>query len=495
MTMPETTARASRRAPILVVVIVLVAAGVAAGRAHAVRAPRAAAPVDAAQLPRGRALSTAWYCPGLPASFPVRQQTLSLSNLGPGDADAVVTVQPDNGAAPVVRTVTVPHDSVRTFDRASLSKAPGPLVVEPFSSDVVVQSGLESDDALDQVTCADSAGTHWYFAAGTTARGVSQWLVLDDPFATDARVDVAIRTESGLTLLPDLQGLDVPGRTRVVVPIHDQAVRRKRVSVEVHAVLGRVVASQTLQFAAASGTPGVAATLGALAPSGRWWFADGYTFPDASQWVALSVLGPLDAHVTVQALVGSGGIVPPVALTVPGEGTSWVQVGGCERLEAGCLHVPAKTGYQIQLQSDRRVPILAQTLSRFGDQQTALGATTSTGSTVAATRWVIPRTHARAERTPTPGTNPGTSIWLMNAGGRPAEVSVEVVRGGTVERPAALQHVTIAPSSRLGLPARTLGAAGGEDAAVVITSDQPIFAESTIYARRDASRAPGIPDR
>jgi hypothetical protein len=31
--------------------------------------------------------------------------------------------------------------------------------------------------------------------------------------------------------------------------------------------------------------------------------------------------------------------------------------------------------------------------------------------------------------------------------------------------------------------------------AVVITSDVPIFAESTIYADNDATRAPGIPER
>ena len=46
------------------------------------------------------ALSTAWYCPGLPASFRTRDQTLTLSNLGSVDADAVVTVQPDGGAEP-----------------------------------------------------------------------------------------------------------------------------------------------------------------------------------------------------------------------------------------------------------------------------------------------------------------------------------------------------------------------------------------------------------
>ena len=33
------------------------------------------------------------------------------------------------------------------------------------------------------------------------------------------------------------------------------------------------------------------------------------------------------------------------------------------------------------------------------------------------------------------------------------------------------------------------------DAAVVVRSDVPIFAESTIYTARGATRAPGIPSR
>src|SRR5436190_8663965 len=100
----------------------------------------------------------------------------------------------------------------------------GPLVVEPFSSEIVVSAGLETGDALTAVPCASTAGTNWYFAAGTTVRGVSQWLVLEDPFAADARVDVTLRTETGLQLLPSLSGLDVPRRSRGVIPIQDEPV-------------------------------------------------------------------------------------------------------------------------------------------------------------------------------------------------------------------------------------------------------------------------------
>ncbi|HTD50186.1 MAG TPA: DUF5719 family protein [Acidimicrobiia bacterium] len=497
------TTREPRRALILAVVVAALVAGLVAGRSHVSSVGPPVVPVDASQRPNVGALSTAWYCPGLPASFPTADQTLTLSNVGPVDADAVVTVQPDNGAAPIVRLVTVPHDSVRTFDRASLAELsappsraavatgaslpPGPVIVEPFSPDVVVEAGAETANELDPVPCATTPATDWYFAAGTTVRGVSQWLILDDPYSTDARVDVTLRTDTGLQQLPGLQGIDVPGRSRVVVALHDQDVRQARVAVQVHADVGRVVAAQTLQFQAASGPSGLATSIGALAPSSQWRFTDGHTVAGASQWVAITDLSPLGVQVDVQAIVASRSIVSPVVLSVPTGVVSWVQIGGCTHLQTDCLAVPANTTFGLEAQADGNAPIVAQTLSRFGTARDALGATTSMGSTVPARSWVVARTRVIDERS--------TSISIMNNGISAAHVSVKVVSGGTVDRPPAFAAVTIAPNARDGLPADLAGTNNRQDAAVVISSDVPVFVESTISAQRDATRAPGIPSR
>ena len=67
----------------------------------------------------------------------------------------MITVQPDNQAPQITRGVRVPHDTVRTFSRASLAEVSGtgepasstgnvkalpagPIVVESFSPDVVM---------------------------------------------------------------------------------------------------------------------------------------------------------------------------------------------------------------------------------------------------------------------------------------------------------------------------------------------------------------------
>jgi hypothetical protein len=264
-------------------------------------------------------------------------------------------------------------------------------------------------------------------------------------------------------------------------------VRQERVAVEVHAAVGRVVASQTLAFTSAAGQPGVATALGALAPSSSWWFADGKAIPHSVQHVAVTDLGVIDAQVVVQALIGSQGIVNPVQLTVPSGQASWVQIGGCARNAKDCLAVPANTGFELTVQSTGRVPIVAQTLSQYSDTGTALGATTAMGSITPAHEWVIPRTRAENPKS--------ASIVLLDTGVTPAHVSVQVVHDGVVDRPTRLQNFSIAAGARSVLPSGLSGVTRPVDTAVVITSDVPIFAESTIYARRDATRSAGIPTR
>jgi hypothetical protein len=483
-----TPARGTRRLPIIVLAVVTVAAGVAAGRSHLPGVAQPVAPLEATELPASDAVSTAWYCPGLPAEFPQKNQTLTLTNLGSGAARAAVTVHPDDGGKPVSNTLVIPHASVFTVDRTLLATAAGPIVVEPFSPDVVVSFGLESADRLATVPCATTAGPDWYFAAGTTVRGVSQWLVLEDPFAADARVNVTLRSDVGLQELQSLSGVDVPARSRIVIPIHDAAVRRARVSVEVHATVGRIVASQTLRYTSTAGTPGVATSIGAVKPASSWWFTGGDTRAGASEIVAIANVGQLDAQVNVQAQAGAKAIVHPVQVTVPSGGVSWVQVGGCASAAPGCLAVPNGIGYVLLVQSDSDAPIVAQTISRFdGARDSTLGAATSVGSTAPARRWVIARTRALGQRS--------TSIALSVPGLEPARVVVTIVHGGHTDRPETLQQLKIAPGERFVVPLAGTRALTRVDAAVVITSSVPIFAESTIYADTDATRAPGIPSR
>jgi hypothetical protein len=125
-----------------------------------------------------------------------------------------------------------------------------------------------------------------------------------------------------------------------------------------------------------------------------------------------------------------------------------------------------------------------QTLSRFGGATGSQGATTSIGSTAPADRWIVARTHARNDRS--------TSISVTVPGLRDAHLSVDVVHSGKVEQPSVLHDVTIQPSARYVLPESALPE---RDAVLVLTADEPLVVESTIYAAQDATRGPGIPSR
>jgi hypothetical protein len=133
------------------------------------------------------------------------------------------------------------------------------------------------------------------------------------------------------------------------------------------------------------------------------------------------------------------------------------------------------------------VPVVAQTLSRFSDTGTALGATTSMGSTTPARRWVIPRTR--------PVNAKSSSIAVLNTGVTPAKISVAVVHEGVIDRPARLQDYALPAGARVVLPSGLSGVTRTVDTAVVVTSSVPVFAEWTLYAKQDATRSAGIPTR
>jgi hypothetical protein len=90
-------------------------------------------------------------------------------------------------------------------------------------------------------------------------------------------------------------------------------------------------------------------------------------------------------------------------------------------------------------------------------------------------------------------TQPFTTIALADPGLKAARIAVAIVHGGQVLRPASLQRLSVPPGARFVL--RIPRDFRRVDGAVVITSDVPIFVESTIYTADDATRAPGIPAR
>ncbi len=427
---------------------------------------------------------TVWFCPGLPPALPHVSARVTFSNVGTAVADVVVTDLADKGGS-THRSFSVPAAGVVTKARDQLGTA-GALTVESFGGRILVEEGIEARTALESTPCATQTSPHWYFAAGSTPRGVQQWLVIDNPYASDAKIDVTLRTSTGV-LRPDaLQGLDVARRSRTVVAVHEIAVRQDRVAVALSAEVGSIVATQVLVYTTAAGTPGVAMALGAPTVATDWNFASVTAEPNSVALVAITNVGDDDAQVDIQATAESSKqSLAPASLTVAQDAVVWVSLGQCAA-SAGkaCVSIPNGVRYSLGVRSEQNISIVAQTLTRFDVAGSVVGTVMSEGGIAPARSWAFARSRVSGERT--------TTLSLSNPGATAAVVDIGLVHGGAVDRPAPLQNVTVPPGRAV-----TVVVVGGAkpatfDAALTIDSSQAIFVERLIVAADEASSAVGI---
>ncbi len=475
----------SRRFLFVLLVGLLVVAALVAG--HASNAPARSTAPGATTAPDVAVLaqsSPVWFCPGLPPALPHTSGRVTFSNIGDTAADVVVTDLTDTGRATHI-SLAVPSRSLVARTRDQLGAA-GALTIETFGGRVVVEEGLQGAAGFESTPCATQTSAHWYFAAGSTLRGVQQWLVIDNPYASDARVDVTIRTRSG-TLRPDaLQQLDIARRSREVVAIHDVAVRQDRVSVEVDTEVGSVVATQALVYTEAAAPPEVALSLGMTATATDWTFGGGIGGPNSNAIVAIANVGSDDAQVDVQATAEtSKDTFAPVSLAVAQNSVAWVAVGECTAANGkACIKIPGRVHYSLDVRSEQNVAIVAQTLTRFGPDGTLVGTVTLPGALAPARSWAFGRSRVEAEVT--------TIVTLFNPEAAPATVDIALVGGGTVARPRALQKIKVPPGRALTVPVVGGRPAAPKDAAITVDADQPVVASRLIATSAQAASALGV---
>ena len=440
-----------------------------------------------------------------------RDQTITLSNLGStrcrrgGDRAARQRRGADRAhghrsarrgadARPRVARSGVGRDRRRGLAPTAKPLPPGPVVVEPFSSDVVVSAGLETATALDAGAVRERprapTGTSRPARRCAACRSGSCSTI---PFSTDARVDVTLRTDAGLQQLPVAAG---HRRARPVARRHPDPRRRGAPGARRGAGARRRRAGRRLADAAvrAGVGPDRRGDLDRRARAGEpaGGSPTARRSPGSSQWVAITDVGALDAHVDVQATLGSKAIVAPVVLTVPSGGVSWVQIGGCARRTSSCLRVARRTAAtSSRSQSDASVPIVAETLSRFGDTGDRAGRDDVDGlDRRRLGDWVI-AAHACRRRAVDVDLGDEHRAWT------PRTSRCRSCTTASSTGPAALAAPRRSrPSARVVLPAGDRAARlVAVDAAVVITSDVPIFVESTIYApaRRDPGARHSVP--
>jgi hypothetical protein len=178
-------------------------------------------------------------------------------------------------------------------------------------------------------------------------------------------------------------------------------------------------------------------------------------------------------------------VISPTTLTVAQDDVAWVLLGQCA-VAAGkpCVAVPPGARYGLNVQSEQNVSIVAQVLTRFDAARDVVGTVTSPGAVAPARSWGFARSRLGGERT--------TTLSVFNPEADAAVVSVGLVQHGGVDRPRALQQVTVLPGQEV-----TLTVVGGRrpstlDTALTIDSNVPVFVERSIVTTDEAVRSVGV---
>jgi hypothetical protein len=438
----------------------------------------------ATQLPDARDADGVWFCPGAPPSGALggARESVRLANAGAHATTAVVTLLADDGTS-VAKRISLPAHDGRTIARTDIdAERTGMLVVQARSPAVVVEDQIVGAGHVSVEPCATNGSDSWYFAAGSTARGVEHWVVIANPFGEDAKVDVRLLRPDGQRVL---QGVAVGRRSRVALPVHERVLRDRRVGVVVNARTGRVVVEQSVVFGEGSAATGLARSLGSPRPAVRWWFPASVRAVSGRTRIAIANPRGSESVVDVQVVVAGDEALTPVSVNVPGNGVATVQLGGCPNPPGPrCVPVPDDVAFDTYVNTGPDSPVVAEAVVT-GAEDGLDGAASSLGLRRSAQRWYF-----ATQRIPG---QTGSFLSLVNPSAETVDVAVSFVRGGEEPvTPERLQRVSIPPSKPVFLTL-TGTAIGARPSAVIVEATGGVFASRTIVRDDEMTIAPGIP--
>lgn len=312
------------------------------------------------------------------------------------------------------------------------------------------------------VVGAPNPGEHWYFAEGTTrdnARDGSfdEWLCIMNPGSRMATATISYMTGGA----PVVVKATVPPLGRITRDVAADAGRDKDVSISVASDLP-VVAERPEYFDYHNQWAGGDTSVGTMDTARDFYFAEGFTYQWAREWVCIANPGKTDAHVQV-VYQASGGTTAQSAVVV-GAGKRYT------------LDVASDIGLNkdvsVSLHSD--AAIAAERSQYFDYAPGWEGGAFGTGAPA-------PRkTFYFAEGTTRSNAVDGSFdewISIQNPGSETASVKLTFVKPDGIN---IVQMVTVTPGTRSTVSVnQVLGP--DMDAALILTSSVPVLAERPMY--------------
>ncbi|MCL1598961.1 MAG: DUF5719 family protein [Actinomycetia bacterium] len=448
--------------------------------------------VGAGDHPDGAAaVPSAWYCPWVEAGDVIDSAISVASEL---DTTVDVTLlDPLTNTEPTTFSFEMVGPGATGIETGNLvRRGESPGIVEFSDGPAAGISMRWADGQIAADRCVVSVPNQWYLTGGATKTGTFTQLRLFNPFADNAEVTITAYSEFSLDLIPDLDTIDVGGRSWTTIDFEPYLPFRDELALRVTTTSGFVIPvlvrtdehgeavwngtalSENWEFpvAAAGGLePSIAVMSGGkndIIVSVDIVTVDG-TILDArtitldSSVPATIPLGDLAAPpfgVRVRSMAPiSATVVAVVPEFVPGPEE---EIGGEGGVPETTTTVPEGSEG-----SDTTVPV---------EEDFARGLAGTTGSATADTSWIIPL-----------DTLPGseTTLWLMNTGDTAA--SVEILPLGESEF-LTEETVDVPPGSVLGIPVDVgVGTYGYQ-----VSSDQPITAAWEIVGDRGVALIAGI---
>ena len=470
------------RAPILMVVLALLAVGGLVDRQAAPAAPAAAALAPVPVAAPANALSSSWFCAGATDSAGgLAPGRVVVANAGSTVLDGTVTLIPTKG--PVVRVpVSVAPRSRRSVGEVVPGGTPWiGAVVKLDGGAAAVEQEIDSPLGESSDPCATSGSRQWYFAAGATRVNAGVEISLLNPYPTDAVVDLSFTTEQGVEQPQQFQGVVVPAGRLTTIGLGSHLRRRTEIATTIVARSGRVVAWKSdivtppAPGGAAADPPapvaGVTVILGAPSPATLWTWPDGVAGDGIDERYVIYNPGPGTARVQLSLQLDQGS-AEPFDLSVGPEQVTTVVAGQEARIPAGVAHAAV-------LRSTNGVPVVAERTVAATAPSPRTGLGELFGGRVAAEGWLLAAGRATAAY--------DQWVVLYNPGTEPVQASIAALAGASTSPMPGLASLAIDPGGRLAV--RVNAHVPHVAAALEVLATGPVYAESDQYG---TGSTPGV---
>ncbi len=437
------------------------------------------------------AVPSAWYCPWVEAGD-VMDSAIAVAS-GRDTSVDLTLLDPLTNAEPTTFSFDMVGPGATGIETGNLiRRGESPGIIEFSDGPAAGISMRWADGQIAADRCVVSVPNQWYLTGGATKTGTFTQLRLFNPFADNAEVSITAYSEFNLDLIPDLDTIDVGGRSWTTIDFEPYLPFRDELALRVTTSTGFII-----PVLVRTDEHGEAVWNG-TALSENWEFpvtAPGGLEPS----IAVMSGGKSDVVVSIDIITEDGTIsdartvtldssvpatIPLGDLAAPPFG---VRVRSTAPISATVVAVVPEfvPGPEEEIGGEGGVPETTTTIADGSEgSDTTLpieedfvrGIAGTTGSATADTSWIVPL-----------DTLPGseTTLWLMNTGDIAA--TVEILPLGESEF-LTEEAVEVPPGSVLGIPVDVgVGTYGYQ-----VTSDRPISVAWEIVGDKGVALIAGI---